>query len=493
MNILMIYPKFPDTFWSFKHALRFVGKKSAFPPLGLLTVAGMLPERWNKRLVDLNIRELQDQDIEWADYAFISGMIVQKESALEIVDRCKQAEVPVIAGGPLFTMDHEEFTGVDHFVLNEAEITLPPFLADLEAGKARTIYATDDFPEMSQAATPDWTLIDMKRYQGMAIQYSRGCPFNCDFCNITSLLGKRVRTKSTAQIIEELESLYANGWHRGNVFFVDDNFIGNKRHLKEDLLPSLIAWRKNRAGITFQTEASINLADDEELMKLMSDAGFNVVFIGIETPESAGLAECNKKQNEKRDMVQDVKKIQRAGLQVQGGFIVGFDSDTASVFKRQIEFIQKSGIVTAMVGLLQAPKATKLFQRMEKEGRIRRSFSGDNVEGTTNIIPIMDLDQLISGYKEILKYIYEPRHYYARVITLLREYEPPKTFRPPSRAELMAFFRSIYELGIKGKERFFYWKLLLWTSVRKPTAFPLAVTLAISGYHFRKVCELHVR
>ena len=492
MNILLLYPEFPDTFWSFKHALSFVGKRASFPPLGLLTIAGLLPDEWSKRVVDLNVRRLQDKDLAWADYAFIGGMIVQKESARRAVARCREAGVRVVAGGPLFTMEHEEFETVDHFVLNEAEITLPLFLDDLSRGRAKRVYATTEFADMASSPAPRWGLIDLKRYHAMGIQYSRGCPFNCDFCNITSLLGRRVRTKSTAQIIAELDGLYSCGW-RGGVFFVDDNFIGNKRHLKSDLLPTLIAWRKDKKGMTFQTEASINLADDNVLMDLMSEAGFDTVFVGIETPDEAALAECNKKQNEHRDLVEDVKRIQRAGLQVQGGFIVGFDSDKPSIFKTQIDFIQKSGIVTAMVGLLQAPKGTRLYERMEEEGRICGSSSGDNVEGTTNITPVMDFERLHQGYREILSHIYAPRHYYERIKTLLREHRGPKVRFVVTRSDIMALVRSVYRLGILGKERVHYWNLLLWASFRRPVLLPLAVTLAISGYHFRKVCERHVR
>lgn len=492
MNILMIYPKFPDTFWSFKHALSFVGKKSHFPPLGLMTVAGLLPRQWNKRLVDLNVRKLRDKDLAWADCAFISAMVVQTESAREIVSRCRAANLKVVAGGPLFTMEHEEFEGVDHFVLNEAEITLPEFLKDLEENRARRIYSTVDFADMNDTPPPVWDLIDMKHYQAMEIQYSRGCPFNCDFCNITSLLGHRVRTKSTEQILTELNGLYIAGW-RGSVFFVDDNFIGNRRHLKSDLLPRLIAWRQDKRGITFHTEASINLADDQALMDQMVEAGFDAVFVGIETPEEASLAECSKKQNEHRDLIGDVKKIQRSGLQVQGGFIVGFDSDKPSVFGRQIEFIQKSGIVTAMVGILQAPKGTRLYQRMEQEGRLRGKASGDNVKCSTNIVPAMDLDLLQKGYREILNHIYTPRHYYERVRTLLREYRPPKVRCLPPRPKLRALVQSVFRLGILGKERLHYWRLLFWTFFRRPALFSLAVTLAVTGYHFRKVCELRAR
>ena len=492
MNILLLYPEVPDTFWSYKHALSFVGKQSTFPPLGLLTISGLLPATWSKRLVDLNARNLLDSDLAWADYAFIGGMAIQKESALRIIARCNKAGLRVVAGGPLFTMDHESFDGVDHFVLNEAEITLPLFLDDLAQGCAKPMYATEAFADMERTPVPAWELADLKQYHAVGIQYSRGCPFNCDFCNITSLLGHRVRTKSTGQVLAELDSLYACGWRNG-VFFVDDNFIGNKHHLKTDLLPSLIAWRKGKASIKFQTEASINLADDNTLMELMVEAGFDTVFVGIETPDEAGLAECSKKQNARRDLVEDVKKIQRAGLQVQGGFIVGFDSDKPSIFRRQIDFIQSSGIVTAMVGLLQAPRGTRLYQRMEAAGRLLGTASGDNVEGTTNIVPVMDIERLRQGYREILNHIYAPRHYYQRIRTLLREYRAPRVTRLPTRTDLMALLRSIYRLGIVGKERLQYWKLLIWASFRRPAHLSLAVTLAISGYHFRKVCEQHVR
>jgi len=493
MNILLLYPAAPDTFWSYKHALKFVGKRATFPPLGLLTVAGLLPDAWGKRLVDLNVARLHERDLAWADCAFISGMAIQRASALELIARCREAGLTIVGGGPLFTMDHASFEGVDHFVLNEAEITLPRFLEDLAAGRPERVYATESFADLKRTPMPDWSLLDLKPYYSVGIQYSRGCPFNCDFCNITSLLGRQVRTKSTAQILAELDGLWGCGW-RGSVFFVDDNFIGNKSHLKADLLPALAAWRqgKGRSGIRFHTEASINLADDAVLMEQMVAAGFDTVFVGIETPEDSGLAECSKQQNTGRDLVADVKRIQRAGLQVQGGFIVGFDCDQPSVFRRQIDFIQRSGICTAMVGLLQAPQGTRLYARLQAAGRLRGTASGDNVEGTTNIVPVMDRDRLLAGYHEILSHIYTPRHYYRRIRTFLREYNAPRVSMRLTRADLLALWRSFYRLGIIGKERFQYWKLLAWTLVRRPASLHLAVVLAISGYHFRKVCELHV-
>ncbi|MCK4729001.1 MAG: radical SAM protein, partial [Desulfobacterales bacterium] len=296
MNVLLIYPEFPDTFWSFKHALKFIRKKATLPPLGLLTLGAMLPAEWSKRLVDLNVTELTEQGLAWADCVFISAMVVQRESARQTIARCKEAGLKVIAGGPLFTSEHEEFEDVDHFVLKEAELTLPPFLADLEMGCARRVYETSEFCDIRQTAAPMWELAELKRYASMSIQFSRGCPFNCEFCNVTALFGHRPRIKTAEQIIAELDGLYNLGW-RGQVFFVDDNFIGNKRYLKTQLLPALIEWQKDKKGIPFFTEASVNLADDESLMEMMVEAGFDTVFIGIETPDEKSLAECNKKQN----------------------------------------------------------------------------------------------------------------------------------------------------------------------------------------------------
>ena len=397
----------------------------------------------------------------------------------------------VVAGGPLFTMEHDHFPEVDHFVLNEAELTLPPFLADLANGCAQHIYTTTEFPDIRQTPVPLWQLANLKQYDTVSLQFSRGCPFNCDFCNVTALLGHRPRVKTAAQIVAELDSLYALGWRKG-VFFVDDNLIGNKKHLKSELLPALIEWRKGKNGVPFNTQASINLADDAELMTLMTQAGFNTVFVGIETPNEDSLVECSKTQNKGRDLVESVKRLQRAGLQVQGGFIVGFDSDTTSIFQQQIDFIQRSGIVTAMVGLLQAPLGTRLYERMQREGRLVSELSGDNADGSTNIIPGMGLDTLREGYRKILGQIYAPQPYYDRVLTFLREYQPPKIRISLDLQHILALGRSIYQLGIRGVERTHYWRLFFWTLFRRPRLFPLAITLAIYGFHFRMVTELNV-
>lgn len=491
MNILLVYPEFPDTFWSFKYALKFIRKKASTPPLGLLTVAAMLPSDWDKHLVDLNVDTLSQKDLAKADYVFISAMVIQRDSAQAVITRCKQAGIKVVAGGPLFTMEHELFPDVDHFVLNEAELTLPPFLSDLANGCARHLYSTAEYPDIRQTPVPLWRLANLKQYSAVSIQFSRGCPYSCDFCNVTALLGHQPRTKSTAQIIAELDSLYALGW-RGGVFFVDDNFICNKRQLKQELLPALITWRKGKSGIPFNTEVSINLADDPELVSLMTKAGFDTIFVGIETPSDDSLAECNKSQNRGRDLLQSVSMLQRAGLQVQGGFIVGFDSDTASIFQQQVDFIQRSGIVTAMVGLLQAPPGTKLHARMKQEGRLINRFSGDNVDGATNIMPKMGHALLQTGYRKILDQIYSPKFYYERVLTLLRQYKQPRIKYHLELQSILALGRSIYQLGIRGVERVHYWKLFFWSLFRRPRLFPLAITLSIYGYHFRHVADLHI-
>jgi len=451
----------------------------------------MLPDEWPKKLVDVNVEKLTEKDLAWADYAFISGMVVQRDSAREIIARCKEANLKVITGGPLFTSEYGQFEDVDHFILNEAELTLPPFLADLENGYAQHIYETPEFCDIHRTPVPLWELMDLKHYASMSIQFSRGCPFNCEFCNVTALLGHRPRMKTAEQIIAELDGLYDQGW-RGQVFFVDDNFIGNKGYLKNHLLPALIEWQKGRKEMPLSTEASVNLADDELLMEMMVRAGFDTVFIGIETPDEESLAECNKQQNKNRNLLESVKVIQRSGLQVTGGFIVGFDNDTPSIFQRQIEFIQKSGIVTAMVGLLNAPAGTRLHERMREEGRLIDFVSGDNADGTTNILPIMGLDVLREGYANLMQHIYSPEHYYKRAMTFLREYKRPKVRTPLDFQRLLAVLRSSIRLGIFGEERFQYWKILSWTLFCRPQMLPVTITLAIYGHHFRKICKMNI-
>jgi radical SAM superfamily enzyme YgiQ (UPF0313 family) len=492
LNILLVYPRTPDTFWSFRHALKFVSKKASFPPLSLITVAAMLPKEWHKRLVDMNIETLKNKDLKWADYVFISAMVVQKESALEVITRCNRLGKKVVAGGPLFTTEYAEIKGVDHYVLDEAEVTLAPFLRDLEAGKAQPLYTSDKRPELTATPLPVWSLVDMRQYSSMCIQYSRGCPFNCEFCDILALYGRVPRTKTKEQMVAELEALYERGW-RGGVFVVDDNFIGNKKKLKADILPAIIKWMKSRKyPFLLSTEASINLADDDELMELMAEANFDQIFIGVETPNAESLAECDKSQNETRDMIAAIKKMQAHGLQVQGGFIIGFDNDPLSIFKNQIQFIQKSGIVTAMVGLLNAPRGSRLYQRLKGEGRLVEDFAGNNTNCSINFVPRMKLETLLEGYRHVMGTIYSPKHYYERVRTFLKEFKPRRNAGAARKIRMHhidALFRSVWHLGVVDKGRAYYWKLFWSTLFKKPRSFPMAITMSVYGFHFRKMAE----
>ena len=493
MKILLVYPRCPDTFWSFRHALRIASKKATSPPLGLLTVAAMLPSEWEKKLVDMNATGLNDEDLKWADYVFISAMVVQKKSVKEVIARCKKFNTKVVAGGPLFTTGYKEFDGVDHFVLSEAEITLPPFLEDLEKGYAQHLYTSNERPDIRKTPIPLWSLVKMKQYSTMSIQYSRGCPFNCEFCDIIILNGHKPRTKDKVQMLAEMDALYRLGWRSG-VFIVDDNFIGNKRKLKTEILPAITEWMEaKKHPFALSTQASINLADDEELMRLVVQAGFNQVFVGIETTNEDSLIECDKYQNQNRDLVASVKKMQNRGFEVTGGFIVGFDSDPLSIFKSQISFIQRSGIVTAMVGLLNAPTGTRLYHRLKRENRLLKNPSGDQMD-SLNFIPKMNYETLINGYKSILNTIYSPKQYYERVKIFLKEYKPQRR-RRESRIQfyhVRAFIKSMWLLGVKERGREYYWKLLVSTLLRRPRSFPLSMSLAVFGFHFRKITEKYI-
>lgn len=490
MKALLVYPEYPVSYWGFQHALKFINKKAAFPPLGLLTVASLLPDSWDRRLIDMNTDMLNDKDIQWADIVFISAMVIQSESAREVIKRCRQLGVKTAAGGPLFTSEPDSFDDVDHLILNEGEITIPEFLRDLEAGDVGHIYKTNEYASLEASPVPQWELVKTKKYASLNIQYSRGCPFSCDFCNITTMFGNKPRTKSAEQITRELDVIHASGW-RGSVFFVDDNFICNKKQLMDDVLPAITSWmERHRYPFNFLTEASINLADDEHLMTMMESAGFRSVFIGIETPDEASLAECKKNQNKNRDLIGCIKKIQQFGLEVQGGFIVGFDNDSPSIFNRMVNFIQDSGIVSAMVGLLNAPKGTELYHRLSSEGRITDEFLGSNTNYMMNFLPKMDKHQLVDGYRKIVSTIYSPKYYYKRVRNYLQN---TNTKKPKciviNKVYILTFFKSIIQLGLLGKERLQFWHLFLWSLLKRPMLLPVAIKYSIFGYHFRKIYE----
>ena len=451
----------------------------------------MLPTDWEKKLVDMNVNPLREEDIKWADYVFVSAMTVQSKSTEDVISRCNRAGVKVVAGGPLFTMAYEKTDGIDHLVLGEAEVTLPLFLKDIADGCPKPVYECTERPALGETPIPLWSLANTKAYATMNIQYSRGCPFDCEFCDITFLNGRKPRTKSREQLLKELDSLYELGWH-GSVFIVDDNFIGNKNKLKSEILPAMAEWSTKRGfPFSFYTEASINLADDEELMQLMANAGFNRVFVGIETPNEDSLSECNKLQNTGRDLATSVRQIQNHGFEVQGGFIVGFDNDPASIFRSQINFIQKTGIVSAMVGLLNAPKGTRLYQRLKKEDRLVTDFTGDNTDCSLNFVPKMNPEVLINGYKQILSAIYSPKPYYQRIRTFLKEYRPPKLrwAKAFHFYHIPAFFRIMWTLGVVDDGRTHFWRLLISTLFKRPNLLPISFNLAAFGLHFRKVAE----
>lgn len=488
MKILLVSPQTPDTFWSFKHVLRFVAKQAAFPPLGLLTVAAMLPREWRLRVVDMNVERLRDEDLLWADYVMISAMIVHRESVRDIVARCRALGRRVIAGGPLFTTGYESFPEIQHFVLGEAEDLMPQLVADLERGTLQPVYRAAGWPNLQQTPVPRWDLVDLKRYVTMAVQFSRGCPFDCEFCDIIVMNGRVPRTKTPAQLVAELEALRARGW-REMVFLVDDNFIGDKRRTRA-LLRELIAWRRRtRPQMGFLTEASVNLADDEELCALMVKAGFRKVFVGIETPSTEALEECRKLQNRGRDLVAAVRTLQQRGLEVMGGFIVGFDSDRSDIFKRQFEFIQHSGVVTAMVGLLTALPQTRLYKRLKSEGRLEAESTGNNTQAELNFKPKLSREFLQSGYRELMKKLYEPKIYYQRVRTFLKHHRPSGPSLRLSRADFFAFLKSFWLLGIWYRGRVAYWRFFWSTLIRRPRHFRQAIELAIVGYHFRRVAK----
>jgi radical SAM superfamily enzyme YgiQ (UPF0313 family) len=488
MKVLLVSAATPDTFWSYKHVLSFISRKACFPPLGLLTVAAMLPKHWDLKLVDLNVTSLTDAQLAWADYVFVSAMLAQVGSAREVIARCSKLDKPVVAGGPLFTTGHAGFPTVKHFVLGEAEDIMPELVADMLSGDLKEFYRCEKRPDIRQTPVPRWDLIKFKHYALMPLQFSRGCPFNCEFCDIIVMNGRVPRLKTNEQMIRELDSLVDAGW-TDPIFIVDDNFIGNRAKVKA-FLRELIAWEQRR-GIRFQftTEASLDLADDPVLLELMVRAGFKKVFVGIETPQEDSLLECAKIQNAKRDMLTAVKTIQKSGLEVMGGFIIGFDSDRPNIFERQIKFIQEAGVVTAMVGLLQALPGTRLFSRLKQEGRILHDASGNNVEASLNFVPKLDREVLIEGYRSLVKRLYTPRMYYRRILTFLREYRPQGQRIHLSWRDVKAFIKSLWVMGVLSRGRRQYWKFLMKALLFHRRAFPEAMTLAILGYHFRRVAS----
>lgn len=490
MKVLLLYPEFPETYWSFRHALKFEGKKTAFPPLGLLTVSSMLPEDWERRLIDMNVETLRPEHIEWADIVFVSAMIVQKESLEYVVQLCRSMGKKVVVGGPYVSTSSERLPDADHIFIGEAETTLPEFVNDLRLGIARKIYKADERPSLLNTPVPDFGLIDINNYSAMNVQYSRGCPFQCEFCDIIEIYGRVPRTKSNEQMLAELDALKAAGW-RGLVFIVDDNFIGNKKNVRL-FMPDLVEWsRSNGFPFSFITEASVNLAEDDNLLQMMENAGFRRVFLGIETPVEESLKEAQKGQNTRRDLLESVRKIQSYGMEVMAGFIVGFDSDPDDIFDRQIKFIRESGIPLAMVGLLNALPDTQLWRRLEKEGRLLDVSTGNNTDCTLNFVPRMNPARLVEGYKSILRNIYSPREYYRRALDCLSRFHQDRI--EPRQGSLIEDLRAlgkiILTLGVRDSERKQFWEYVYRILRFHPRDVAHGLTLAAMGYHFRQITE----
>ena len=482
MKVLLVYPEFPDTFWSFKHALPFFGKRSVFPPLGLLTVSSMLPPKWQRNVVDLNVRRLSDAELMWADVVFFSAMIIQGPSLRQQIERCKALGLRTVVGGPITSSKDSAFAGADHVVEGEAEELVAKLCADLEAEAAAPHYASRQWPDVTKVPCPHFHLADLRRYSSMAVQFSRGCPFTCEFCDIIEIYGRRPRTKTPEQMLAELDQIYNLGF-RGRVFLVDDNFIGNKKNVKI-LMPQLVEWmREHKYPFSFITEASLNLAEEEELLGQMRAAHFVSVFLGIETPVAESLKETTKYQNLRKDLLESVKLIQAYGMEVMGGFIVGFDNDPPDVFDRQIAFIREAAIPLSMVGLLNALPNTQLWRRLQAEGRLLKETLGNNTIADLNFIPRMGTQALLEGYQSILQTIYSPREYFQRASAFLSQLgkgsRPPLVF-----SDLLALGRSLLGQGLLSNYRQEYWKFLVQSLRQHRHHFGKAVALAIMGHHF---------
>jgi radical SAM superfamily enzyme YgiQ (UPF0313 family) len=456
-----------------------------------MTIAALLPGAWKKRLVDTNVERLKDADLAWADVAMISGMHIHRESLVAIVERCHARGLRTVVGGPIASSLSPADLKADHVVIGEAESLIADLARGLEQGTAKAVYQATERPEMETSPLPDLSLIKMNRYSTMTVQYSRGCPFNCEFCDIIEIYGRKPRTKAITQVLAELDQLRAAGW-REAVFIVDDNFIGNKVRAKQ-LLRAIIEWRSQyKINFTFSTEASLNLADDSELMQLMKDAGFTTVFLGIETPDESGLVACNKLQNTRRSMLDSIALIQSYGMQVMGGFILGFDTDRDDIFDSMVGFIQKSGIPVAMVGLLQAMPGTQLFRRLWNEGRILDAGDGNNTDDKLNFLPHMDAAKLVEGYRSVLKRIYSCDAYYERVKIYLNRIQPRHGKQSSGQkwitvSNARAFVTSIVRQGVFGPQRWSYWKFLLTVATRYRHCVGVAMTLLVMGYHFQVI------
>ncbi|MBH8573969.1 B12-binding domain-containing radical SAM protein [Nostocaceae cyanobacterium CENA369] len=489
MKVLLLYPLFPKSFWSFDKALELIGRKVSFPPLGMITVAAILPQTWEFRLVDRNVRFETEADWNWADLVIVSGMIVQKSDMLHVIGEAKRRGKMVVAGGPYLTSvpTVAEEAGVDFLVLDEGEITLPMLVEALERGETKGVFsAKGEKPDVTITPIPRYDLLDLEAYSDMSVQFSRGCPFQCEFCDIIVLYGRKPRTKTPAQLLAELQFLYDLGWRR-SIFIVDDNFIGNKRNVKL-LLRELGPWMAEHGyPFRFSTEASVDLAQDEELLDLMITANFSAVFLGIETPDTDSLTLTQKFQNTRHSLMESVQIINRAGLRVMAGFIIGFDNEKPGAGDRIIDFVEATAIPQAMCSMLQALPSTALWQRLKKEDRLLNEEANINQTTLTNFIPTRPLEELAREYIRCFWELYEPKRYLARVFRHFMAMKPTphkKKFRAVEFKDIRALAIVCWRQGIKRSTRFQFWHQLFAIILHNPKVLESYITNCALFEHF---------
>ena len=489
MHVLLIYPVFPQTFWSYDKILELVDRKVLLPPLGMITVAAILPQEWEFKLVDRNIREVSQAEWEWAELIIFSAMIVQKLDLLEQIQEAKKRNKLVAVGGPYATSlpDEPKAAGADFLILDEGELTLPLFVEAIAKGETNGTFRATEKPDVTITPIPRYDLLELDAYDSMSVQFSRGCPFQCEFCDIIVLYGRKPRTKKPAQLLEELDCLYELGWRR-SIFMVDDNFIGNKRNVKL-LLRELKTWQEaHQYPFDFNTEASVDLANDPELMQLMVQCNFNAVFLGIETPDESSLKLTKKFQNTRGSLADTVDQIIRAGLRPMAGFIIGFDGEKKDAGKRIIDFVEEAAIPTAMFGMLQALPLTALWSRLEGENRLRDSTRLDiNQTTLMNFIPTRPIEDIANEYIEAFWTLYEPKTYLDRVYRCFLKLGTPQhesTFTMPNWVDIRALAIVIWRQGIKRNTRWKFWHHLFGIFRHNPAVWEHYLTMCAHNEHF---------
>lgn len=488
MRVLLVYPLFPKTFWSYEKILELVNRQVLLPPLGLVTVAAILPQEWEFKLVDRNIRAVTEAEWEWADVCIFSAMIVQKQDLIDQIKEAKRRRKLVAVGGPYPTSVPDEAisAGADYMILDEGEITLPMFVEAVQRGDKNGIFRTTQKPDVTTTPIPRFDLLELNAYDSMSVQFSRGCPFQCEFCDIIVLYGRKPRTKTPAQLLAELDCLYELGWRRG-VFMVDDNFIGNKRNVKL-LLQELKVWMaEHKYPFAFNTEASVDLSQDQEMLDLMVECNFNAVFLGIETPDEESLQMTKKFQNTRNSLIESVQAITKAGLRPMAGFIIGFDGEKAGAGDRIVRFAETTGIPTTTFAMLQALPNTALWHRLEKEGRLRGKDGNINQTTLMNFIPTRPLEDIGREYIEAFWELYDAEKFLDRTYRCFLMMGAPKCKAPakmPSWVDLRALLIVIWRQGVKRKTRFKFWHHLFSMIKRNPAVWEHYLTVCAHNEHF---------